>query len=119
MINLLMCNPSIILQNIVVFRSCRLDEFLQHWLHPNSVSSPISIPQQLTYQNLTQLIIWDISKLLAVVFGNDKLFIYQFCLQFWCCKEAYGMALAEGIDVEECEDGGGFVELEGGDVSCI
>jgi len=48
------------------------------------------------------LIIWDISELLAVVFRNNE-----------------SVAFAEGVDVEECENGGGFVELEGGDVSCL
>jgi len=51
-------------------------------------------------QDLGQLIIWYISQFFTVEFGDHE-----------------GVAFGEGIDVEEGEDGGGFVELEGGDVS--
>ena len=33
----------------------------------------------------------------------------------WC---AYSMAFGEGVDVEEGEDFGGVVELEGWDLAC-
>lgn len=80
MINLLMRNPPIILQHIIILRTRRLHDLLNH------------------RQDLRKLIIRDICQLLSMVFWN-----YQ------------GVAAGQWLDVEECEDGGGLVELEGGD----
>ena len=53
-------------------------------------------------QHLTQLIFGYFSQFGAVVFGDDE-----------------GVALGEGLDVEEGEDRGRVVELEAGDIACI
>jgi hypothetical protein len=81
MINLLMSDPPIILQDIIILRPRRLDQFLQHRLPRKSVPiltflpTPFPPPQiwDVTYQNLTQLVIRDINQLLAVVFRDNEL----------------------------------------------
>ena len=55
MIDLLVRNPSVVLQHIVVLCSCCFDELLHHW------------------QDLRKLVVWNIEQLLAMVLGDNQL----------------------------------------------
>lgn len=78
-----------------------------------------------SYQDLTQLIIGNISEFVAVVFWDNELgdelesyglVIKRYFRSIGERREVYSVAFAEGVDVEECEDCGGFVEFEGGNI---
>jgi len=75
MINLLMCNPTIVLQYIVVLGSGGLDERLQYRLHlGHQLTNGYGLPwRRRTNQNLGKVIIGDISEFLAVILGDDEL----------------------------------------------
>jgi hypothetical protein len=65
MINLLMRDPSIVLQDIVVLRSSRLDEFLHYWLVSKSAHAsllsflPLSIPPSAKSNDFMVLCVWE------------------------------------------------------------
>ena len=75
MVNLLMCNPAIILQDVVILRSGSFDKFLHDRLqHP--INARLLRPGERclgAYQDFGKLVVGNVCELFAVVFWDYKL----------------------------------------------
>ena len=78
MINFLVCNPTVILQDVVVHRPRCLNKLFNYRLQKLSASPSAYVFPKVTYQDLAQLVIRNISQLLAMEFGDHELDGHQF-----------------------------------------
>jgi hypothetical protein len=75
--------------------------------------------EQRPYEDLSESIIRDVGEFGPMVFGYDKLRQQSMSVSIWSMRRTrtYGVAFAEGLNIEECEDLFRFEEFEGGDVT--
>lgn len=109
MIDLLMRNPPIVLQHIVVLCSCCFDELLHYW------------------QDLRELVVWNIEQFLAMVFGDDQLCAKQpishpflpTIYPWYLALETYCVASRKRVDIQERKNLVRLEEFERRDISCL
>ena len=117
MIDHLMCDPAVVLQDVVVDGACGCCDFLRDRLRRVVSSVCFCRWDGEKYKDLVQLVVGYVGQLGAVVLGDDELAAVSVLLGHFLSRE-YRVTVAKRADVEECDGALALEDLEGWEFAC-